>query len=326
MRLRTADSVVVAMAAIAAALPAVAQISSQSNVEQAAFARRDSSADTRTVRFELRPPRVGDQVEQTMMLEMRLATSVRQADQLLDKNEMRMRNTQHRLVTTTEIVDGRTMAVLVRYPLANKQHAVGEDAKKPLPEAAAANSPPPAAQPVQGKAYRCRRETGDDAKLIITDEQGNMPPLEEFEIVAQGMEMVGRPNPLAAFLAGRTVAVGETLSLPKEVADRLFGISERFGDVSRFDLTLQDVRTENGSACAAFLASIDAASSDSSQMRLQVEGPLVIEIDTCRAVRTKLAGPIAMTESRGTYSTAYQLISTGQLTMAIDAAHRDAQR
>jgi hypothetical protein len=33
-----------------------------------------------------------------------------------------------------------------------------------------------------------------------------------------------------------------------------------------------------------------------------------------------------MTESRGTYSTAYQLISTGHLTIAIDAVYRDAAR
>ena len=52
----------------------------------------------------------------------------------------------------------------------------------------------------------------------------------------------------------------------------------------------------------------------------------MIDVESCRAVRTKLTGPIAMTESRGTYSTAYQLISTGHLTIAIDAAYRDADR
>ena len=203
---------------------------------------------------------------------------------------------------------------------------VGAGASQPAADGKSPDANPPVPQPVQGKAYRCRREPGDDGKLIVADSDGAIPPLDEFEIVAQGMEMVGRPNPLAEFLAGRSVAVGQTLPLPKDVADRLFGIGERFGDVSRFDLTLQEVRTENGRACAVFRASVDAASNNSSQMRMQVEGPLVIEIASCRAVRTKLSGPIAMTESRGTYSTAYQLISTGHLTIAIDAAYRDADR
>jgi hypothetical protein len=326
MRFRVDYLVALSLAAIAVALPAVAQVAPQSTVEQAAFARDASGAVPQSIRFDRQPPHVGDQVEQNIMLEMRLATALRQNNELLEKNEMKMRNTQRRLVTTTEIVDGRTQAVLVRYPAATKQHAIGADARKSFDAPATPQTEPPAAQPVQGKAYLCRREPGDDGKLVITDEAGLIPPLEEYEIVAQGMDMVGRANPLADFLAGRSVAVGQTLTLPPEVADRLFGIQERFGDITRFALTLQEIRPENGAARAVFLASIDAASSDSSQMRLQVEGPLVIEIDSCRAVHTKLSGPIGMTESRGTYSTAYQLISTGQLAMMIDAHYRDTAR
>ena len=326
MRFRVDDLVALSLAAIAVALPAVAQVAPPAAVEQAAFARDGSDAAPQSIRFDRQTPHVGDQVEQDIMLEMRLATALRKNNELSEKTELRMRNLQRRLVTTTEIVDGRTQAVLVRYPAATKQHGVGAEARKSFDAPATPQTEPPAAQPVQGKAYRCHREPGDDGKLIITDEAGLIPPLEEYEIVAQGMDMVGRANPLADFLADQTVAVGQTLTLPPEVADRLFGIHDRFGDITRFDLTLQEVRPENGAACAVFLASIDAASSDSSQMRMQVEGPLVIEIGTCRAVHTKLFGPIGMTESRGTYSTAYQLISTGQLAMTIDAQYHDTAR
>jgi hypothetical protein len=325
MALRPAQSFVLALTAIGLSLPAAAQVAPTTDrVEQAAFSRGANGAAT--IGFGRRALRVGDQIEQLLVLEMRLATSLRQGDHLVEKNELRMRNTQRRQVTTTEVVGGHAQAVLVRYPLATKQHAVGEAAKKPLPDSASGAPEEAVSQPVEGKAYRCRRDPNDDQKLIVTDEAGNIPPLEEFEIVARGMDMVGRPNPLAEFLAGRTVKMGETLTVPKEVADRLFGISDRFGDVTRFDLTLQEARAEAGVSCAVFLASIDAASNDSSQMRLQVEGPLVIEVETCRAVRTRLAGPIGMTESRGTYSTAYQLISTGQLTMSLAAVYRDASR
>ena len=130
----------------------------------------------------------------------------------MEKNETTMRNTQRRAVTTTEVLSGRTQAVLVRYPEATKQMLVGADASQPAADGKAPETSPPVPQPVQGKAYRCRREPGDNGKLIVTDADGLIPPLDEFEIVAQGMEMVGRANPLAEFLAGRSVAVGQTLA------------------------------------------------------------------------------------------------------------------
>jgi hypothetical protein len=161
---------------------------------------------------------------------------------------------------------------------------------------------------------------------MITDENGQTPPPDEYEIVAQNMEMVGRANPLASFLAGRSIAVGETVNLPKDLADQLFNPGDRFGEVTRFDLLLEKAETQDGTPCAVFLARVEAASNDSSQMRMQMEGPLVMQIDTCRAVQLSLSGPIGMSETRGSYSTAYQLIGTGQLKTSIESAYRDAKR
>jgi hypothetical protein len=138
------------------------------------------------------------------------------------------------------------------------------------------------------------------------------------------MEMVGRANPLAAFLHGRTIAIGETVELPKEVADRVFNLSSKFGKVSRFDLTLQKLTPD--STRAVFLARVDAGSNDASQMRLQVEGPIVVDIASCRAAQTSLVGPIGMSETRGSYSTTYQVIGTGRLQMSIASQYRDARR
>ena len=60
------------------------------------------------------------------------------------------------------------------------------------------------------------------------------------------MQMVGRPNPLAQFLAGRTIAVGEKIELPSAVASQIFNLGDKFGKVSRFTLTLKKVQTEGG--------------------------------------------------------------------------------
>jgi hypothetical protein len=189
-----------------------------------------------------------------------------------------------------------------------------------------AKSQSPSPQPVEGKTYHCRREGGEDGKLIITDADGNVPPKAEYQIVSEHMEMVGRANPLAEFLAGRSIAIGETLELPQHAADRLFNLGERFGKVDRFDLTLRETIDDGGIASAVFLARVEAASSGSAQMRLQVEGPLVVQIDSCRAVRVELSGPIALAESRGSYSIAHHVIGTGQLSMSIVSVYGDQSR
>ena len=313
-----ATSAVASMIAVLGTLSAHAQqapATKSSSVQQASFDRA-SRDPQQTVRFGQRTARVGDEVEQTVSLEMRLATSLRQGNELIEKNQTMVRSAQRRVVATTEVDQDRPTAVLVRYLEATKQLAADD----------LAAAPTPAIQPVQGKAYRCRRAPGDDEKLIITDENGQTPPPDDYEIVAQNMEMVGRPNPLAKFLAGRSVAVGETVKLPKELADQLFNLGDRFGEVTRFDLVLEKVETSDEMPCAVFLARVEAASNGSSQMRMQMEGPLVMQIDTCRAVRLSLSGPIGMSETRGSYSTAYQLIGTGQLKTSIDSSYRDAKR
>jgi hypothetical protein len=283
------------------------------SVRQATFDRA-SDKSQQTIRFDRRPSQVGDEVEQTVSLQMRLNTSLRQGNELLEKSQTVVRSHQRRVVTTTEVAQDRVAAVSVRYLEATKEITANEAA---APSASIA-------QPVQGKKYLCRRDPADDAKLIVTDPNGQSPPPEECEIVEQNLEMVGRPNPLAQFLAGRTVAVGETVELAKELAEQLFNLGNRFGEVTQFELVLEKVENIDDMPCAVFLARVEAASIDSSQMRMQLEGPLVMQIRSCRAVRLALTGPIGMSETRGSYSTIYQLLGTGQLKMSIGSAYRDA--
>jgi hypothetical protein len=318
-----------ALAVLLASRSAVSQQTRQSSataVRSTSFADSASRGESQNVGFGRHAPRVGDRVEQTLALEMRLAMSVRQGNQLTGKSQMRMLSEQRRVVTTSEVQAGRTVAVTVQYLEATKQMVVSDGPASDTAIADAKESSHPTAQPVQGKSYHCRREAGDNGKLLVTDERGIVPPTAEYEIVAQNMETIGRTNPLAEFLAGRSVAVGETLKLPRDAADRMFNLSERFGDVTCFDLTLRKTLTVDGAQCAEFLARVEAASTDSSQMRLQVEGPLVVQLETCRAVRTDLSGPLGLSESRGSYSTAHQVIGTGQLSMRIASAYDDAQR
>jgi hypothetical protein len=293
---------------------------SAASVQPASFDASAGSNARQAIRFGRRPARAGDEVEQAVGLEMRLATIERRGNQMGDRSHTAIRAVQSRVVTTTAVASGRSTAVRVRYLKATKQLAAGD-----VPPSISEDDPH-GIQPIAGKAYFCSRKAGNDGNLVITDAAGNIPPLDEYEIVAQHMDMVGRPNPLAEFLAGKSIGIGETVALPKEVAGKLFQLGDQFGDVTRFELTLEKLQVRNGTEHAVFLARIEAASNDASQMRMQVEGPFVVEADTCRAVRVDLIGPIGMSESRGTYSTAYQVIGTGQLKMRIASTYRDVQR
>ncbi len=294
---------------------------------QAASFDRTSAPTGQAVRFTRRASQVGDQSEQTISFEMRLATTLRQGREIVDKNEKTIRNTQRRIVTTAEMDAGRTTGVHVKYEEATTQLIGKTAANKNSGAGTPAEST--VVQPVQGKAYRCQREPGSEGqevgKLIVTNDAGQTPPPAEYEIVAENMDAVGRINPLADFLANRTIRIGEKVTLPKEVAERVFG-TDQFGQVTRFDLTLQTVQKEGGKPCAVFLANVEAAAHGSSQMGLQVEGPMVVQLDTCRAIRTDLSGPIGMSESRGSYSTMHQLIGTGRLKMGVATVYRDAKR
>ena len=216
-------------------------------VVPASLNRGDISRDREVVQFGRQPVRIGDRMEQKISLEMRLTNSVRQGNQMFEKNRISMRNDQQRVVTTTEVTDGRATAVVVHYAAATQQMDI-RDPSSAAGANPAAGSTSPVPQAVQGKTYRCGRESGPGGQLVVTDMDGNMPPTEEREIVSQNMEMIGRANPLADLLGGQTVTIGQTISLPPKTANRIFNLGKRFGDVNRFDLTLRKTLTENGAA------------------------------------------------------------------------------
>lgn len=323
IRTQTTKRVFVCLATLVSLLVAGRAAGQQSDVggvQQAAFTRPASGSGDQKVSFTQQPATVGDIIEQNIDLELRMMMSMRKGNEVAGKQLTTVRTDQRRILTATEVDNGRMVSVKVHYPVATKQETVVEANQSPT-------EPLAGAQPVQGKTYICQRLAGADGELVVTDEAGNRPPTEEYVMVAQQMQMVGRPNLLADFLAGRTVAVGEKIKLPADVARLVFNnLGDRFGKVTRFTLTLQNVKSEHGVAYAVFQANVDASANSSTQMRLEVEGPLVIDVATCRAQKIELIGPIGMSETRGSYSTAYQLIGTGRLQMGIASTFRDSPR
>jgi len=304
----------VALGIVVAASSLRAQPAPVGQAQHASF----EQPEFRTIRFTRQEHRVGDQIEQSLSMELRLDTTVRQGTELVERNATAMCRAQHRLITTSEIEGDRTTAVRVRYVAAKTKTGRGQRAQELDEKSLTAT-----AQPVEGRAYECRR-AGE--QIIVTDQQGNIPPLEEFQIVAENMQSLGQANPLADFLAGRTIGIGQQIELPREVAQRLLGIGDSLGQIDQFVLTLSEVRRIDGAACAVFEATVAAASNDSSQMRLELAGPLIIQVDTCRAVEANLVGPIGMIETRGSLNHTYQMAGTGRMTVRVASTYRDVAR
>jgi hypothetical protein len=298
-------------------------VAKPSAVRPAAFTGSAAIANAKSQRvtFQKRVPRVGDKLEQSLDTELRLTTTLRQGNQIGEKKRTTARSLQQRTVTTTHVDDGKLIVVQVQYADATKELTASNGTQPTQVDEVETKT-----QPVAGKTYICQREPGEDGKLVITDERGQIPPTEEYEIVAQQMEMVGRPNPLCEFLAGKTLSMGETIELPKEVASKVFNLGEQFGEVTKFALKLESLEKSAPGQLAVFVAHVEAASSNASQMRLELAGPLEVEATTCRAVKVDLTGPIAVSETRGSYSTSYQVIGTGQLKVNVQSAYRDVQR
>lgn len=291
----------------------------QATFRETAAVGEARAAEAMKVTFSRQAAIVDDEVEQSIGVILQMKLTTRRGNELEGSKESTIHTSQRRIITTTEVDQGRIVAVKVQYAVATKEEFEDQ-------AASAASLPRTVIQPVQGKTYICRRESGENGPLVITDEAGNRPPPDEVEIVSQQMQMVGRRNPLAEFLAGRTIGIGDKIDLPNDVASQIFNLGERFGKVNQFALTLKDVRTDNGVRSAIFQAAVVAANNGSTQMRMEVGGPLVVDVASCRPQKIRLDGPIGMSESLGSYSTACQVIGTGHLKMAVASTYRDVRR
>lgn len=260
-----------------------------------------------TATFGRRQSAIGDAVEQTVRLEMKLDTTSRQGAQVIEKESSEVERQQRRRVTASSTREGRVVGAAVRFF-----------------EATSTRNGEATADIVAGKTYHCER--GEDDKLTVLTEKGTTPSMEEYTLVVRAMETLGTASPLAEFLAGKTVEVGEEIELPAELAQRALGIDKQFGKVNKFTLTLQGVRVVEGLRVASFTANIEASGGGAGQMGLFVEGAFEIEEPTCRMVSADLSGPIALSGQQGVGVVAHQVDSRGRMRMQLAARYRDATR
>ncbi len=267
----------------------------------AAYDALDVPKAGQQVTFAKQAAQPGDRVEQSLEVQLQLESTVRQGDKQLDQSTTTMVRDQQRTVIAGEIIDGRTVEARVRFAKCTR----GVDGKVSEP-------------PVVGNTYLCRRL--EDDTLRVTRDDGSFASPDEFSVVSESMHSLGRPNPLADYLVGKTVTVGDMLEVPLEVGAALLGSNDSLGHVSRFQLVLREITP--GDAVAKFAIEMETEGSEKTQMRLIVTGDLEVEVDSCRTRRMAISGPLAMASTMGSYSTAQTTLVRGKLKLAMSAQYR----
>jgi hypothetical protein len=261
-----------------------------------------ASATAQQVKFGKVASRVGDVTEQSAKIELDVKAVTRQGPQVLDESQIRMRREQKRRLTAMEL-DASGMVVAARVTFESSRRSAGEDI--------------PAAQVIEGRSYDCRRE-GEQLHIVCSD--GTIPGPEEFRLVSESLDSLGRPNPIAKYFAGRTVTIGQKIALPPEVGAGLMS-RDAVGEISRFEVTLKQVTSEDGVQVAQFDTLIETHENTQRQLGLVVTGRLALEVDSCRTRTLDISGPIALAETTGGIGTPTQMHGTGKLRVALEASY-----
>ena len=201
---------------------------------------------------------------------------------------------QIRRVTILDASPGAAQKVRVSYEKAQETRSTKGRAAKIEP------------QSVSGKTYIVMRP---DAELVVFDQNGEQVPEVEAVIVRENMQFVGKANPIAQFLNGRTMKLGQELELPRDVAKNMLGWNPKYGQVDRVTLALQRV-SEDG--IASFDVKMVGVPIPELSNQTEITGQLQIVVDTCRTVSTNLRADLAVHEIRGPKGHTFTVSHEGQ--------------
>jgi len=236
-------------------------------------------------RFSYQPPHVGQQVQQDVHFVLAMILTVSEDGQIVEETEEGAEWSQQRRLTVLEADGNRTTRVRLSYPKAEHTRAEAGEVGPTKP------------QSVVGKTYIVARDAS--GQLHVANEKGESPPAPELAIIQQNMVGLGRPNPLAQFLAGRTFEVGSRVPLPPELAQELLGMPGALGEIQRVELLLRERQMVGGRSAAVFEIEMEARPVEGRGIGMQISGELVVEVDTCRAISANFLGPVSLVETDG---------------------------
>ncbi len=260
--------------------------------------------DRQSYMFRIQSPEIGQRIWQHVTMFANVTTKYAQQGQLISQTSRTLTREQvRRLTVVAKDSSGRT-TVRLKY----------EKARKSLTQRGL--SPELKDQPVLGKTYLVARPK--DA-LVITYEDGSTPSKEEVDVVEKNMQAIGRTNPLAEFLNGKTLSIGQRLNLPPQLAKQL-GWDGEYGEIGSVTLWLKSVKSIDGSPCGIFENEIEGKSTTGS-MATKMRGDVTIEIATCRTLAADMRVQLNSEMERGPEGHSFRVSHRGQANLHTQARY-----
>lgn len=253
------------------------------------------------VSFTKRPTQVKDTSHQKLVGNLVASRTIRQHKQIVDSSKQTLVRNQERRLTVLEMANG--VPVRGKLVYGNSGTVVKAEQREQVA----------VTQPVAGNTYFILRR-GDE--LLFGDESGQPVTEEEAKVLKLHMSAFGKPNPLAEFLNGKRIQVGQSIEVPKEVAIELLGLTGREGNTDRLVLRLRETKVEGRTEYAIF-ETILKTSGGEAAMAMLMKGQLIVETGTCRTKSIQLHGPISMSEVRGPTEGRFSVDTNGTLQLTV---------
>lgn len=267
------------------------------------------SAMGQEVLFTKRSTQPLDTSHQVIECNLNAERTIRQQNQLVDSSKQTMQRKQDRTLTILAIEGGKPTRAKLQY-LDSSTNVRGEN-----------NQSVEATQPVAGNTYFVSKQNGT---LTVTDEAGQPVTEEENKILQMHLQTFGKTNPLAQFLDGKRIQVGDEILVPDAVASELLGLTGNEGKTDKLTLRLVTTKKAGGQKIAVFETLLKSSSKESS-MSLVMKGELAIETSTCRTRSIRLHGPVAISETRGPTVGRFVVSTNGTLQVAVQTTFGQAQ-
>lgn len=257
-----------------------------------------------SLEFTMRPTQVNDTSRQLIECQLTAERTIRQQNQLVDSSKQWLTRKQQRTLTIIEVEDGIPVRARLRYENSSTEILGASSQTMKI------------VQPIANKTYLVTRR---NAQLSFSDETGGEITQEEDKLLRNQMAVFGKPNPLATFLNGKNITIGQSMVVPDAVARELLGLTGKSGKTDKLSLKLVGAKNIDGSVCGLFETLLRTSSQESS-MSMLLKGQLAVEAGTCRTRSIQFEGPVAISETRGPALGRFVVSTNGNLQVAVQTS------
>lgn len=250
--------------------------------------------------------KVNDATHQVSELVLAADRSIRHQNQIVGTSNQKMQQSQDRVVTILKTAHGNPIQARIDYGDSTTQVEAGDQRNVKV------------VQPIANKTYFVTR---NDDQLLFADETGGEITEAEDKLLQQQFQNFGKPNPLAMFLNGKRIRMGQSINVPEEVARELLGLTGHTGKTDRLSLRLVATKSVAGVECGVF-DTLLRTSSEETSMSLLMKGQIAVDPETCRTKSVQLQGPVAISETRGPTEGRFIVSTNGSLQVTLTSTSK----